>query len=72
MPEMMLDELLANPAYSGLSEKEKLVLVCNRLIDKIMHGKYVGRNMDHERALLDEAHERIHKLETQDASDNPA
>ena len=69
---MTLDELLANPTYSGLSEKEKLVIVCNRLIDKIMHGKYVGRNMDHERALLDEAHERIRKLETQDATGNSA
>ena len=69
---MTLDELLDNPAYSGLSEKEKLVHTINRLIDKIMHGKYAGRNMDHERALLDEAHERIHKLETQDATGNPA
>lgn len=69
---MTLDELLSNQIYAGFSEKEKLVLVCNRLIDKIMHGKYVGRNMDHERALLDEAHERIRKLETQDATGNPA
>jgi len=72
MSDMTLDSYLSNPNYSGLSEKEKLVLVCNRLIDKIMHGKYVGRNMDHERALLDEAHERIRKLETQDATGNPA
>jgi len=60
---MTLDDLLGNPAYVGLSEKEKLVHTINRLIDKIMHGKYVGRNMDHERALLDEAHERVRKLE---------
>ena len=69
---MTLDELLDNPAYSGLSEKEKLVHTINRLIDQIMHGKYAGRNRDHERALLDEAHARIHTLETQDATGNPA